>query len=139
MFITLCFVCLIALQDSKAQLRLAAGADVLSNVSSGFFNNIPKFRVGLEAQYFLVSSFAITGGLESWTDGPNVLGTVGGRFYPINPVFIRVRGVLANNADFALGGGYAIRLSKNWRLEFMGDYYAVSRGLGVRIGTAVKL
>ncbi|SMG53213.1 hypothetical protein SAMN05661096_04060 [Marivirga sericea] len=130
----LCFISLFTLSESKAQWRLAAGIDVLS---TPFFENIPKYRFGAEAQYFVANRFALTGGLEFIEK--DLGGSAGFRFYPINPVFLRMRGILKNNSDLALGMGYAIGLNSNWRLETMADYFAVSSGFAMRVGVAVKL
>lgn len=120
--------------ESKAQWRLAGGIDLLS---TPFFKNVPKYRFGVEANYFVANSFAITGGLEFIEK--NMAGSAGFRFYPINPVFIRMRGILKENSDLAIGMGYAIGLNSKWRLETMGDYFAVSSGFAMRLGVAVKL
>jgi hypothetical protein len=127
-------ISLLAISDSKAQWRLAAGIDVLS---TPFFENIPKYRFGVEAQYFMANRFALTGGLEFIEK--DLGGSAGFRFYPINPVFLRMRGILKDNSDLALGMGYAIGMGNNWRLETMADYFTVSSGFAVRVGLAVKL
>ncbi|MGJ3234301.1 hypothetical protein [Marivirga sp.] len=130
----LSFMSLLAISELKAQWRLAAGIDVLS---TPFFENIPKYRFGAEAQYFMANRFALTGGLEFIEK--DLGGSAGFRFYPINPVFLRMRGILKENSDLALGMGYAIGLNNNWRLETMADYFAVSGGFAMRVGLAVKL
>lgn len=127
-------ISLLAISESKAQWRLAAGIDVLS---TPFFENIPKYRFGVEAQYFMANRFALTGGLEFIEK--DLGGSAGFRFYPINPVFLRMRGILKDNSDLALGMGYAIGMGNNWRLETMADYFTVSSGFAVRVGLAVKL
>ena len=127
-------ISLLAISESKAQWRLAAGIDVLS---TPFFENIPKYRFGVEAQYFMANRFALTGGLEFIEK--DLGGSAGFRFYPINPVFLRMRGILKDNSDLALGMGYAIGMGNNWRLETMVDYFTVSSGFAVRVGLAVKL
>ncbi len=120
--------------ESKAQWRIAGGIDLLS---TPFFENVPKYRFGVEANYFVASSFALTGGLEFIEK--DLGGSVGLRYYPINPVFLRMRGILKDNSDFAIGMGYAIGLNSKWRLETMADYFAVSSGFAMRLGVAVKL
>lgn len=127
-------ITLFAISESKAQWRLAGGIDVLS---TPFFDNIPKYRFGVEAQYFAISRLALTGGLEFIEK--DLGGSVGFRFYPINPVFLRFRGILIDNSDAAIGMGYAIGLGSNWKLETMADYFAVSSGFAIRVGLAVKL
>lgn len=120
--------------ESKAQWRIAGGLDLLS---TPFFENVPKYRFGVEANYFVASSFALTGGLEFIEK--DLGGSVGLRYYPINPVFLRMRGILKDNSDLAIGMGYAIGLNSKWRLETMADYFAVSSGFAIRLGVAVKL
>lgn len=120
--------------ESKAQWRIAGGIDILS---TPFFENVPKYRFGVEANYFVANSFAVTGGLEFIEK--DLGGSVGFRYYPINPVFLRLRGILNDNSDLALGMGYAIGLSSNWRLETMADYFAINNGFAIRLGVAVKL
>ncbi len=134
LILLLSFMSLLAISESKAQWRLAVGIDVLS---TPFFENIPKYRFGAEAQYFMANRFALTGGLEFIEK--DLGGSAGFRFYPINPVFLRMRGILKENSDLALGMGYAIGLNNNWRLETMADYFAVSSGFAMRVGLAVKL
>ena len=123
-----------AVSESKAQWRLAAGVDLLS---TPFFENVPKYRFGAEAQYFAANSLALTGGLEFIEK--DLGGSLGLRYYPINPVFLRFRGILKADSDLALGMGYAIGLNSKWRLETMADYFAVSNGFALRLGVAVRL
>ncbi len=128
------FVVLFNLFESKAQWRIAGGIDFLS---TPFFENVPKYRFGIEANYFANNKLALTGGLEFIEK--NMAGSAGFRYYPIHPVFIRMRGILKENSDLAIGMGYSIGLNRNWRLETMGDYFAVSSGFAMRIGLAVSL
>jgi len=133
-FSALVIVLCLTVFESKAQWRIAGGVDLLS---TPFFENVPKYRFGVEANYFAASSFAVTGGLEFLEK--DLAGSVGFRFYPINPVFLRMRGILNANSDLALGMGYAIALNSNWRLETMADYFAIRNGFAIRLGFAVKL
>jgi hypothetical protein len=132
----LIFIVILSISFTKAhaQWRIAGGIDLLS---TPFFENVPKYRFGIEANYFVANSFALTGGLEFLEK--DLAGSAGLRFYPINPVFLRLRAILNQNSDVALGMGYAIGLSSKWRLETMADYFAVSSGFALRLGVAVKL
>ncbi len=131
---TLVVLFALSVSTSQAQWRIAGGVDLLS---TPFFENVPKYRFGVEANYFAASKFAVTGGLEFIEK--DLGASLGFRFYPINPVFLRMRGILNSNSDLALGMGYAIGLNSNWRLETMADYYAVSSDFALRLGFAVRL
>lgn len=102
-----------------------------------FFENVPKYIFGVEGQYFVANSFALTGGLEFIEK--DLGGSFGLRYYPINPVFLRLRGILSADSDLGLGMGYAIPLGNQWRLETMADYFAVTSNFAFRVGFAVKL
>lgn len=134
LFIIVILISTFNVLESKAQWRIAGGIDLLS---TPFFEAVPKYRFGVEANYFVASSFALTGGLEFIEK--DLGGSLGFRYYPINPVFLRMRGILKDNSDLAIGMGYAIGLSSNWRLETMADYFAVSSGFAIRLGVAVRL
>lgn len=124
----------VSITKAQAQWRIAGGLDLLS---TPFFETVPKYRFGVEANYFVANSFALTGGLEFIEK--DLAGSAGLRFYPINPVFLRLRAILNQNSDVALGMGYAIGLNSKWRVETMADYFAVSSGFALRLGLAVKL
>jgi hypothetical protein len=95
--------------QSRAQWRIAGGIDLLS---TPFFANVPKYRFGVEANYFVANSFALTGGLEFIEK--DLGGSVGFRYYPINPVFLRMRGILNDNSDLAIGNHGRLFCSKQW-------------------------
>ncbi|MEQ8546855.1 MAG: hypothetical protein RIC03_03040 [Cyclobacteriaceae bacterium] len=127
-------VFLVGIFESKSQLRIAGGINVLS---TPFFENVPKYRLGAEINYFMQSSFALTGGLELIEK--DLGASAGVRYYPINPVFLRMRGILSENTELALGMGYAIKLNKNMRVETMADYFAVNNDFAIRLGLGVNL
>ncbi|MFK7952736.1 MAG: hypothetical protein AB8B73_07790 [Ekhidna sp.] len=120
--------------SAQSQWRLAGGVNLLT---TPFFENVPKYQLGVEANYFMQSSFALTGGLEFIEK--DVAGSLGMRYYPIDPVFLRMRGILSADSDLALGMGYAIKLNKKWRVETMADYFAVSSNFAIRLGLGVSL
>lgn len=127
---------LFATNESQAQWRLNAGVDLLK---TPFFEPFPAIQVGMEMNYFIVNRVAFTGGFEYWQK-PDLFGaSVGARFYPISPVFIRMRGILAAESDFAIGFGYAIKLNRDWRLELMSDYFAVNQDFAIRFGIGYSL
>lgn len=120
--------------SAQSQWRVAGGINILT---TPFFENVPKYRLGVEANYFMQSSFALTGGLEFIEK--DVAGSLGMRYYPINPVFLRMRGILSSDSDLALGMGYALKLNKKWRMETMADYFAVSSDFAIRLGLGLSL
>lgn len=128
------FVFFAGISASQAQWRIAGGVNVLT---TPFFENVPKYIFGVEGQYFTGNAFAITGGLEFIEK--DLGGSFGLRYYPINPVFLRLRGILSAESDVGLGMGYAIALGNQWRLETMADYFAVNSDFAFRVGLAVKL
>lgn len=119
---------------SQAQWRIAGGVNLLT---TPFFENVPKYIFGVEGNYFMTNSFALTGGLEFIEK--DLGGSLGFRYYPISPVFLRFRGILSADSEAALGMGYAISLNKAWRIETMADYFAVNSDFAIRVGFAVKL
>jgi hypothetical protein len=90
-----------------------------------------KVQVGAELNYFLQSSFSVTGGFEYWSRDRNSM-VIGMRWYPIDNAFLRFRGLLGEN-DLALGFGWSKTLDRNFRFEAMGDYYT-SGDFAVRAG-----
>ncbi len=128
-------ICLVMFQanisaQSGGDFMIGAGMDLYRTDNDGIAD---KFQIGFEANYFLINQLSFTGGLDFWTGAQDdffiVLGT---RFYPIKPVFIRFRGLIADPAELALGMGYAHRIARNWRLEGAGDYYFNLSDLGIR-------
>ncbi|TVQ19417.1 MAG: hypothetical protein EA361_00775 [Bacteroidetes bacterium] len=114
------------------QLRIGVGMDLFKTD----FNNIAeKNQIGIKANYFLVRNFVLTTGYEMWSSGPNSI-VLGGRFYPLNPVFVRFRGLLRNNSDLSLGMGYVKSLTRNWKMDYTGDYYFNEGEMGIRVGIA---
>lgn len=122
---------------ANAQLMLGLGMDLFKTDNHGIAE---KAQIGLEADYFLTRSFAVLGGLELWTGGPsNVNLAFGGRFYPVNPVYLKFRGLIGNQADVSFGLGYAHALDRNWRLEGGGDFFFNAEEFALRIGMAYRL
>lgn len=133
--ITFCICIFVAVSHkANSQLRLAGGINLLT---TPFFENVPKYRMGAELNYFVQSAFAVTGGVEFIEK--DIAGQLGMRYYPIDPVFLRARGILSGNSDFALGMGYAVGINNKLVFETMADYFAVSSNFAIRIGLGVKL
>jgi hypothetical protein len=121
--------------ESQAQFLLSAGMDLYKTDNQGFGR---KNQIGIEGNYFLTGSFTILGGVEFWSDGPTNQIAIGGRWYIVNPVYIKFRGLLSNSAEVSLGMGHSQPLDRNWRLDLGGDYYYNSKEFAFRLGLGYK-
>lgn len=117
-------------QQGIGSYLLSGGVDLARTDAPGV---IRRYQAAAELNYFYLHSLSFSGGYEFNYNRPNHV-TLGTRFYPADPVFIRARGLLGNKSDFALGLGYSHSLSYRFRLEGMVDYYAVSNVAGLRVG-----
>lgn len=117
-------------QQAAGSYLLSGGVDLARTDAPGV---IRRYQFGTELNYFHLHSLSFSGGYEFNYNRSNHV-TLGSRFYPIEPAFIRVRGLLGKNSDVALGAGYTHHLSYRFRLEGMLDYYAVSNVAGLRVG-----
>jgi len=117
----------------KAQFLVSGGIDLIKSDFSGIGD---KIQLGADLNYFVAKKFAISGGVEFWTAGPTSI-TVGARYYPIRPVFLRMRGLIGQN-DVAFGLGYGLGLTDRIRVELMGDYYLVQSAAALRLGLAYR-
>lgn len=129
------FVLFLTCYESKAQFQLGVGMDVYKTDNIGFGR---KNQFGIEGNYFLTHSFALLGGIELWSAGPNGIIALGGRWYIANPVFLKIRGLLSSSADVSLGMGYTHSLDRNWKLDFGGDYFYNGGDLALRIGLGYR-
>ena len=132
--LVLLFIFAIAgVQALKAQsthdLLVSGGLDVIKTDNTKLFD---KAQVGLEANYFLQRHFSVGAGAEFWTRQRNSF-VMGVRWYPIDEVFFRFRGLIGAN-DAALGAGWSKALSEKWRFEAMGDFYFNQSAFGARAG-----
>lgn len=118
---------------SQAQLLISAGADV---IKSDFQGVGAKVQMGAELNYFLIRSLSLSAGVDVWTRG-GTSAVLGIRYYPINPVFIRMRGLIGTN-DLAFGLGYWKGLNKRLRAEIAFDYYVVGSDAALRAGLAYR-
>lgn len=117
----------------SGNLMIGGGLDLIKSDFNEFGG---KVQMGFEVNYFIISTFSVSGGAEFWTQGSNSL-AIGMRWYPVSNVFFRFRGLIGEN-DISTGLGFSKPLNKNWRLETTGDYYFVG-DFGVRLGVAYLL
>jgi hypothetical protein len=113
---------LVMVHHSKAQiaedLMVGGHFDV---VKTDFSSILQKVQLGVEANYFATKAITATAGFEYWTtEGFSFL--VGGRWYPKENTFVRVRGLVGAN-DLSIGGGWSKPINENWRFEAIGDFY----------------
>jgi hypothetical protein len=122
---------------TQAQFLFTAQFDAYKTDNRDPFEFVDKAQFGVEANYFLYDQLSATAGLEIWTDSFRFV--PGMRFYPIDPVFLRFRPLLGKEVDYAFGIGYARRITDNWRLEAMTDYYFERSNLAIRFGVGYTL
>ena len=78
-------------------------------------------QIGGEVNYFATRQITATAGLEYWsTEGVSFL--VGGRWYPNENTFVRLRGLVGAN-DLSVGAGWSKPINENFRFEAIGDFY----------------
>lgn len=82
---------------------------------------LKKAQFSAEGHYFFTRSITASAGFDVWT-GDGVSFVLGGRWYPMDNFFTRVRGLIGEN-DIALGAGWNQVLSDRWRFEAMADFY----------------
>lgn len=122
---------------TQAQFLFTAQFDAYKTDNRDPFEFVDKAQFGVEANYFLYDQLSVTAGLEIWTESFRFV--PGMRFYPIEPVFLRFRPLLGKEVDYAFGVGYARRITDNWRLEAMTDYYFEHSNLAIRFGVGYAL
>lgn len=117
---------------SSAQIAkdilVGGGFDLIKTDTEGF---LKKAQFGIEGNYFLTRTFTASAGIDVWT-GDHVSLVLGGRWYPVENVFVRARGLIGEN-DLAIGGGWARPINESWRFEAMGDFY-FKVDFAVRVG-----
>lgn len=119
--------------QTSSNIMVGGGVDLIKSDNNGFAE---KIQTGLEANYFINRSFSVSGGFEFWSGNNNNNSLILGlRWYPIQKLFIRFRGLIGQD-DVGLGAGYAHVLNANWRLEVIGDYYMDQGAAGFRLGVA---
>ena len=117
--------------QSTGSIMIGGGLDLLKSDNN---NNIAdKTQVGFEVNYFLLRNYSVTGGLEIWTQGNESL-ILGMRWYPVENIFARFRGLIGEN-EVSLGAGYWRNLDEHWRFEGMADLYFQGE-IAFRVGVA---
>jgi hypothetical protein len=82
---------------------------------------LKKAQFSAEGDYFFTRSITASAGFDVWTrDGVSLV--LGGRWYPMDNFFTRVRGLIGEN-DVALGAGWNQVVTDRWRFEAMADFY----------------
>ncbi|KEO72086.1 hypothetical protein [Anditalea andensis] len=137
LFIT---VSLFAFTESRAQQ--GEGTFMVSGAADAIRTDIPgvirRYQAGLEAHYFLRYWISASAGYEFNYNRPNQA-SLGSRIYLVDPLFVRVRGLIGRDSDIALGIGYSRNLGYRFRLEGMVDYYTVTQTAGLRGGFSILL
>lgn len=107
---------------------VGGGFDLIKTDNDGF---IQKAQIALEGNYFLTRQFTASAGFDIWTDdGLNFV--IGGRWYPVDDFFARIRGIIGDN-DISIGAGWNKPITETWRFEAMGDFYFEGE-FGIRVG-----
>ncbi len=109
-------------------VMVGGGFDLIKTDYNSFFD---KAQIGGELNYFITKDFTATAGLEVWTDD-QLSFVIGGRYYPVNELFLRARGLIGVN-DLSLGAGWTKPIGEKVRLEAMADFY-FDLQFSVRIG-----
>lgn len=118
--------------QSTKDILVGSGFDLIKTDINKVFN---KAQVGFEGHYFVVRHFAVGAGAEIWTTGQKSSFIMGARFYATENLFFRIRGLIGAN-EAAFGAGWSHPLSEFFRVEAMGDFYAVRTEFALRVGVA---
>lgn len=97
---------------------VAGGVDLIKTDNSAFLR---KSQFGFEGHYFITRKFTASAGFDVWTDD-GISMVIGGRWYPAEDVFVRLRGLIGEN-DLSVGGGWSKPINESWKFEAMGDFY----------------
>lgn len=136
-FILILFLSYIGLHESQAQYLFAFQTDIYKTDNRDPFQFANKVQMGLEFNYFLYDQLALTTGIEFWSNSTRFV--PGFRFYPVDPVFIRFRPLVGREVDYAIGTGYSRKITDNFRLEGILDYYFERSNLAFRVGVGYTL
>ncbi len=88
--------------QSSNDILVGGGFDLIKTDNNQLFD---KAQIGLEAHYFVVRNFAAGAGFEIWPQQKSSF-MMGMRWYALDHVFIRARGLIGAN-DVSIGGGWA--------------------------------
>lgn len=122
-------------QQAEGSILVSGAVDVVRTDVPGV---IRRYQLGLEGNYFYRHNLSLSGGYEFNFGQANHV-TLGGRYYPLEPLFIRARGLIGSNSGFAVGAGYTHNISYRVRLEGISDYYLVSKVVGFRVGVGILI
>jgi hypothetical protein len=112
------FITITSYSQIANDMMISGGFDLIKTDASGVFE---KAQIGTEFNYFLDRKFTATAGFELWTyNKPSFV--IGGRWYPIDELFLRARGLIGEN-DISIGAGWSKPLNDNFRFEAIGDFY----------------
>lgn len=128
--IAFCCISQLAHAQGKGNFLLGVGMDLYRTDNSGFAD---RSQIGLEGNYFFASKFSGTVGLDFWS-GRETFFVLGARFYPIDPVFIKMKGLIGDDSDVTLGMGYQRGIGGNFNFEGGMDFYFDPGELGIRLG-----
>ena len=117
-FLTFIFSTTFSSAQIAKDIMVSGGFDLVKTDNEGF---VRKAQFGVEGNYFLTRKFTASAGVDFWT-GDHVSLVLGGRWYPVENVFVRARGLIGEN-DFSIGGGWTKPINEQWRFEAMGDFY----------------
>jgi hypothetical protein len=122
-------------QQAEGSFLLSGAVDLARTDAPGV---IRRYQLGVEGNYFYRHNLSFSGGYEFNYLNANQV-TIGSRFYPLEKLFIRGRGFIGSDSDFALGTGYTHNISYRVRLEGMGDYYVANGVFGARVGIGILI
>ncbi|WP_209331008.1 hypothetical protein [Lunatimonas salinarum] len=122
-------------QQAEGSILLSGALDLAKTDAPGV---IRRYQIGFEGNYFYRHNLSFSGGYEFNHSAANQV-ALGARFYPLEPLFIRGRGLLGSQSDFAAGAGYTYNISYRVRLEGMVDYYFATNVVGLRTGIGILI
>lgn len=96
-----------------------------------------KAQLGVEGGVFFNRFFMASGGLELWTARREPIISLGGRFYPSPPFFVRYRAIIKDLSDVSFGIGYTYLLNDQWLVEASGDYFLNQNEFSFRVSFGI--
>ena len=120
----------VGLCQRAQRVMIAAHTDLIKSDNDGFFE---KAQGGFEGSFYFSRKFAVTTGVEWWSEDAELIIVPGLRLCPVDEAFLRVRGLFGK--DISIGGGFAKPLSDRFRIEATGDIY-FSGYIAIRAGVA---
>lgn len=120
-----------AFAQSNNDIMVSGSLDLIKTDYSSFLD---KGQIGLEGNYFVVRHFAASAGVELWTKQKSSF-MMGMRWYPLDHVFVRLRGLIGTN-DVSIGGGWVKPINDTWRFEAIGDFYVADTEFAIRAGVS---